>query len=415
MKINLNSPVGSSVFQAPVGPAHPALKEPVMFSLELDGERIKSVDFEPGKTHRGIEWMGTRRNAIQTLYVCERICGICGIVHTCAYCRAIEQIMGLEVPPRAYYIRTIVCELERIHSHLLWAGVAAHVLGFDSLFYLAWRVRERVMDTLEYISGNRVHYGTMQIGGVNRDIRPDQYAEIRESIAFFSSVYDELARLFLEDSSVIRRCRDCGVLTHDDALKLAAVGPTGRASGVAKDVRQDIPYSAYADFPVKAVTPDQLTGEVHGDIYDRIIVRLMEVTQAIDIIEKCLDNMPDGPVLAEPNMIKLLRMIKQAEGEATGYHEAPRGEVVHFVRLEKRDGPTQWKVRAPTYNNMMPWVPMMVGEQIADVPIIASSIDPCMSCTDRVATIRNGKREILTKEDLHKLSIEKTRRLQNAS
>jgi membrane-bound hydrogenase subunit alpha len=403
----------TSAYLAQIGPNHPALKEPVMFTFELDGEQVKKTDFAPGMAHRGIEWAGTRRNAIQTLYLAERICGICGITHSVSYARAIEQIAEIEVPPRAHYIRSIVGELERIHSHLLWAGVAAHELGFDSLFFLTWNVREKVMDTLEYICGNRVHYGIMQIGGANRDITSDMFPTIREALDHFDKHFERLAKLFLEDTTIRIRCRDCGVLTKEEAMRLCAVGPTARASGVAKDVRQDHPYAAYADVPVKAITPDQWTGEVRGDVYDRIVVRLLEVKQSVELTRAFLDNMPpDGPVLAEEKMPKLLAKIRKAKGDAIGRHEAPRGEVLHYVRLNGTVNPEAWKVRAPSYNNYMPWIPMLEEEQIADIPVIVASIDPCISCCDRVAFVRNGRSDIVTKEDLHKLSVEKTRRIQ---
>ena len=153
-------------YTVPIGPVHPALKEPVMFTFGMEGEVVRTVDFAPGQTHRGIEWMGMRRNPVQIVHLTDRVCGICGIVHSLSFARAVEQIAGIEVPERADYIRVILHELERIQSHLLWAGVAAHELGFDSLFYLAWRVREESMDLIENLTGNRVNYGIVQIGGV---------------------------------------------------------------------------------------------------------------------------------------------------------------------------------------------------------------------------------------------------------
>jgi membrane-bound hydrogenase subunit alpha len=162
------------------------------------------------------------------------------------------------------------------------------------------------------------------------------------------------------------------------------------------------------------VTPDILTGEVNGDVYDRIIVRLLEVKQSIDLIEQCLDQLsgiPEGEIVAEPKLAKLLSQLKKAEGESIGRMEAPRGEVIHYVKLTGQEYPYSWKVRAPTYNNILPWIPMLKGEQIADIPIVAASTDPCMSCTNRVGIVKNGKRSELTKEMLHRMSLEKTRRL----
>ncbi len=402
-----------SAYTTQIGPAHPALKEPVMFTLDIEGEQIKKVDFVPGMAHRGIEWMGMRRNCIQVLYLAERICGICGITHSISFARAVEQIAQIQVPNRAHYIRAIVGELERIHSHLLWAGVAAHELGFDSAFYMAWRCRENVLDLLEYLTGNRIHYAMIQIGGVRRDIVPDQFPRIEESMKFFEEAYDKLAAVFLDDTTVQMRCRDCGVLTYDEARQLCPVGPTARASGIKKDVRIDHPYAAYADLEIDYMTPDVLTGEVRGDVYDRIITRLLEVKQSVDLVRQLISMLPDGPLLAIPKPAVLLAKLKGAAGEAVGRHEAPRGEVMHYVRLEAgKDEPVAWKVKASSYSNYLSWIPMMEGAQIADIPIIAASIDPCISCTDRVALVRQDTREVLTKEELHRLSVEKTRRIQ---
>jgi membrane-bound hydrogenase subunit alpha len=207
------------------------------------------------------------------------------------------------------------------------------------------------------------------------------------------------------------RSQGAGILTKKDALKLCAVGPTTRASGVKKDVRVDISYFAYGDLDFNYITPDILTGNVNGDVYDRIIQRLLEVKQSIELIEQCIDKMPSGDIVAEPKIPKLLNQLKKVNGEGVGRHEAPRGEVIHYVKFDgKSESPYTWKVRAPTYNNILPWIPMLKGEQIADIPIVAASTDPCMSCTNRVAIVKDSKRYELTKEELHRLSIEKTRR-----
>jgi membrane-bound hydrogenase subunit alpha len=398
-------------YTVPIGPVHPALKEPVMFTFQMEGEVVKSVDFAPGNTHRGIEWMGMRRNPVQIVHLTDRICGICGIVHSLSFARAVEQIAEIEVPPRADYIRTIMHEFERIQSHLLWAGVAAHELGFDSLFYLAWRVREQSMDLIENITGNRVNYAIVQIGGVRRDISDDQRPLIEQGLAYYRGLLDQMKNVFLNDSTIRMRCRDHGLLSYRDAQLLCAIGPTARASGVAMDVRHDYPYCAYGDLDVHPVLPPAEFGGPKGDVYDRIIVRLLEIAQSIDIIQQCLDNLPVGEILWEKKLPKLLATLKKAQGEAIGRVEAPRGECMHYVRMDGNDAPATWKVKASSYSNLMSWIPMLKGEQLADIPIIVASIDPCMSCTDRVTIIRNGSADNLTKEELTRLSREKTRRL----
>ena len=398
-------------YTVPIGPVHPALKEPVMFTFQMEGEVVKSVDFAPGNTHRGIEWMGMRRNPVQIVHLTDRICGICGIVHSLSFARAVEQIAEIEVPPRADYIRTIMHEFERIQSHLLWAGVAAHELGFDSLFYLAWRVREQSMDLIENITGNRVNYAIVQIGGVRRDISTDQIPLVEQGLAYYRGLLGQMKNVFLNDSTIRMRCRDHGLLSYRDAQLLCTIGPTARASGVAMDVRHDYPYCAYGDLDVHPVLPPQESGGPKGDVYDRIIVRLLEIAQSIDIIQQCLDTMPAGEILWEKKMPKLLMTLKKARGEAIGRVEAPRGECMHYVRMDGNDAPATWKVKASSYSNLMSWIPMLKGEQLADIPIIVASIDPCMSCTDRVAVIHDGSAGFLKKDDLTRLSQKKTLRL----
>jgi membrane-bound hydrogenase subunit alpha len=402
-------------YSLPIGPIHPALKEPFLFNFQIEGEQIKEVDLIGGKIHRGIEWMGMRRNPIQTLYLAERICGICSATHSFTYCRAVEDAAEIEVPERAQYIRVIIAELERIHSHLLWAGVAAHEIGFDSLLYYVWRAREKVMDLLELISGNRVNYGMFMIGGVRRDLSDEGLGKIERTMNYFEEVAQKLVRLFLEDKTVQLRTQNTGVLTEKEALELCAVGPTTRASGVRKEVRQDQPYSAYADLEVRAVTPSDLDRKAVGDVWDRIAVRLLEVKQSAEIAKRCVAELPHGELLSEPKLPKLLLRLKKVNNDGFGMAEAPRGEVVHWVKLQEKEQLHAWKARAPTYNNLLAWRPMLIGEQIADIPIVAASTDPCYSCTDRVILTRNNKSKVVDGEELHRLGVEKTRRLKRWS
>jgi len=402
-------------YTIPIGPIHPAVHEAIRLDVSVEGEEIVDVDVVVGQVHRGIEWIGmNRNNPIQSIYLAERVCGICSASHPFTFVQAVEQAAGIEVPQRAEYIRVIVAEMERIHSHLLWAGVAAHEIGFDSVFYLVWRVREKVMDLTEYITGNRNSKAMYQIGGVRRDITEEQFPRIREALEYYKGVFNQLKTVFLEDITVRMRTKKVGILKTEDALRFLAVGPTARASGVPKDVRQDYAYSAYADLDIKAITPDVLTGTIVGDVYDRIIVRLLEVKQSIEIIERCLAEMPPGDILSEPKIAKLLATLKKAEGEGVGQHEAPRGEVVHYVRLQAgQETLATWKIRAPTYANLMSMPTILIGGQIADVPIAFASIDPCMSCTNRAIVVdsKTKRKSVLTDKELHELSVEKTRRL----
>lgn len=394
-------------FSMPVGPVHPAFKEPIQFKFQVEGEHIVSVDIDMGYNHRGIERAGSKRNFVQNLYLAERVCGICSFSHPFAYCRAVENAAGIEVPDRAHYIRTMIAELERIHSHLLWAGVAAHEIGFDSVLHLVWKNREKILDITEAITGNRINYAMLMVGGVRRDINDKQCEQLGKVIDYYLETLGAVEGVFLNDKSIQMRTQGVGILTKQKALELSAVGPTTRASGVKKDIRQDQPYAAYTDAVVEPVVPEK----PKGDIFARVWCRLEEVKQSLDVIDYCRKNMPSGELRAEKNTVKLLADLSQVEGEGIGRHEAPRGEVTHYVLMKKSQQPFTWKLRAPTYNNVMPWLPMFENAEIADIPIIAASIDPCIACADRVTMVENDESRIVSNLDLHKLSIEKTRRM----
>jgi membrane-bound hydrogenase subunit alpha len=281
------------------------------------------------------------------------------------------------------------------------------------LLHLTWNVREKVMDLLEQLTGNRVDYAIPIYGGVRRDIPAEKAHLAYEALDYYKRLLGEMIDAFLHDKSVEMRTKNVGVLTYDEAVALCAVGPTTRASGVKKDVRQDWPYYTFADMDIRAITPEDFGREPVGDVYDNIIVRLLEVGQSIEIIEYCMETMPEGELMSIPKAAALLATLKKAEGEGIGRHEAPRGEVFHYIRLEANvEEPVVWKVRAPTYGNLMSWVPKFLGDEIADIPIIAASIDPCMCCMDRVHFVtRDGDRTMHWKQELVRLSREKTRRI----
>jgi len=274
------------------------------------------------------------------------------------------------------------------------------------VLHYTWKLREKVLDTIEYLCGNRITKAVMMVGGVRRDISKEQVPKIMESLDYYKKGFKKLGGVFLKDPSVKMRTRDIGIMTEKEALELCAVGPTARASGVKKDARQDFPYCAYPDLKVEAITPDILTGEVRGDVFDRIVVRLLEVKQSVEIIEKCLKDLPEGPILHTPALQKLLADLKEVKGEGIGFSEPPRGELIHYIKLVGEEHPFSWKIRAPTYANVMALKPILRDCQIADIPIAAASIDPCMSCMNRAVIA--DKNKVLGMEKLHELSVKKT-------
>jgi len=401
-------------FEIPIGPTHAALKEPVMFRFTIEGEKVVGVDYQPGVNHRGIEFLGMKRNPLQVLHLAERICGICSAIHQFCYTMAVERAAGIEASDRGNYIKVIVQELERIHSHILWAGVAGHEVGFDTVLHLSWKLRERLLDVQEALSGNRVNYSMYTIGGVRRDITPAMEKELRKALDFYKEVYPTLEDIFLNNATIKMRFRDVGILTRENAIKYSAVGPTVRGTGLKIDVRVTWPHAAYGDLDFHAITPEDAGFKPVGDVYDKTIVRLLEIKQSIELIEQCLDNMPPGPITSEPNLPALLAKLTKAGGEGLARSEAPRGEDIHYVRLDAgNENLAAWKVRAPTYGNLHPLATMLMGCEIADIPIVVASIDPCIGCMDRVELVDNdtGKHDIMTKQELHRLSVAKTRRL----
>ncbi len=404
----------NKTYKVPIGPVHVGLKEPITAWLDVDGERIIDATIRPGAIHRGIEFMARDRNPIQIIYLAERICGICSFTHIIAFVRAVEDAAKIEVPARAQYIRTLVLELERIHSHILWAGVACYTFGYDSAFHLGMILREKVMDVLEALTGNRVNYGTGTIGGVRRDLTPAVEKVIREMIDLYRNEFGIFYDVVTQDPIAKARMRNVGVLSREDAVSHCALGPTARGSGLRVDLRWSSPYEAYCDMDIKPLVPQDHTGEVYGDVFDRFLVRVLEVYQSIEILENILSGLPTGDLMWEPKLPKLMNYLKQADGTGWGIIEGPRGDDTHAVRLTAgQENITWWKVRAPTYANAVSWPIMFRDNDLADSPLIINSIDPCVSCMERmVVTDRSsGREQVVTKADLIERCREKTRRM----
>ncbi|RLF99971.1 MAG: NADH dehydrogenase subunit, partial [Thaumarchaeota archaeon] len=305
--------------EVPIGPQHPIHVEPLMLRLKVEGELIVDVDVDVSYLHRGIEKGLELRPYIQGLYLAERICGICNCAHSLCYCLNVEQLLQKEVPPRAKYLRVIVEELSRIHSHLLWLGHYFHTLGFESLFMYFWRDRERVMDMLELITGNRVTTAYNTIGGVRRDITPEIASKLRKALEYLEERVKYYEKVVDNESTILARTQGVGILKPEDAVKFGAVGPHLRASGLKHDVRYDDPYSGHDEIPFNVVTHDSC------DCYGRVKVRIGEVYESINMITYALDHLPSGDY-----RIKIPPLFKAPEGESLARVEAPRGELVHY-------------------------------------------------------------------------------------
>ena len=380
----------------PVGPQHPALKEPESFVLALDGERVVGAALNFGYNHRGIEKACEGRTYMQDIYLIERVCGICSHSHSTAFIQAVEEIAGVQLPARAAWLRVLVGELERIHSHMLWLGVAGHELGFDTLFMYTWRDRELVLDLCAELTGNRVNYGINTYGGVRRDFTAEQFTDVRHVVDQLEERTKYYLDLAANETTLHLRMSGVGKLSYDDAIRLGAAGPVARAAGVDRDVRRDDPYAAYAEMPFEVITDD------HADVFGRAVVRIKELLESYKIIRHVLDNIPEGPIAA-----KFPRRVPA--GEALSRYEAPRGEDVHYVRANGTDKPERVKLRAPTMANAAAVAHMLEGGYLADVPIVIAAIDPCFSCTDRVALVQDlnsGSQTALDWNTLRQYSID---------
>lgn len=387
----------------PIGPFHPIQEEPEFFQLTVEGETVVDVDVRISYNHRGIERLCQDLTYDQIPFLLARICGICSASHPMAFCQAVEDLCYTEVPLRGRYLRAIICELERIHSHLLWVGLAGHFIGYNTVFMWAWKYREPVLDLCERFLGNRNHYENFCVGGCRRDIPSEAIPEIHKVMAELDKHLDMLTKAVLDDPVLKVRLGGVGILTEEEARRWCATGPTTRGSNVAIDVRRDEPYSIYdlIDWDVQ-VRPE-------GDVFAKTVVRLLEIIDAVKIIRQCLDQIEPGEIRAEVREIP--------EGEGIGRAEAPRGETFHYVCSDGTNYPVRYKVRAPTYVNLPSFKASVVGQELADAMLTVAAMDPCYSCTERVAVVRkrrHGKKEILDQKTLLQMSRDKTERIKRS-
>jgi len=385
----------------PVGPYHPLQEEPEFFKLYVEGETVVGLDIELGYNHRGVEKLSESKDYEETVFLVERICGICSTSHPIACVQAIEEAGEIEVPERALYIRSVIGELERLHSHLLWLGLAGHFLGFNTVWMWAWRHREEVLNVCERVTGNRNHYGILKPGGVRRDVPADQVPGIREMLDALDKPLNLFRDTIADDPLIQARTTGIGTLTADQIRKFGALGPTARASGVDMDLRRDHPHAAY-----DLVEWDVIL-ETTGDIYAKIMVRIREMFESIRIIHQCLSRLETvtGPVDANPKEVK--------PGEGIGHYEAPRGEVFHYIRSDGSNRPMRHKIRAPSYMNVPTNLEAVIGESIADATIILAAVDPCYCCTERMAAVvdRQSDEVVIAGQELIRLAHEKTKRM----
>lgn len=352
----------------PFGPQHPVLPEPVHLDLVVEDEKVVEARPSIGFVHRGLERLVEKKDYVEFVYIAERICGICSFIHGQTYCQAIEAIMHVSVPPRALYLRTVWGELSRLHSHLLWLGLMADAVGFESLFMHSWRVREKVLDLIEATTGGRVIFGSCKVGGVRRDIDFEGLKHLLAELDKIEQDIRDITKVFLRDSSVKTRLVGIGVVPPQDARALGCVGPTVRASGVAQDLRQ-LGYAAYKDLEFEPITRSE------GDSFARCAVRCDELFQSINLIRQALAKIPEGDLA--------VKVTGHPNGEFIARTEQPRGEVVYYLKANGAKCLQRFRVRTPTFANLPALLKLLPGCDLADVPVLVLTIDPCISCTER--------------------------------
>jgi ech hydrogenase subunit E len=352
----------------PFGPQHPVLPEPLHFDLTLEDERVVDAVPQIGYIHRGLELLVDKRDYLDYVHVAERVCGICSFMHGMGYSEAVETMMGIVVPDRARWLRTFWCELERAHSHLMWLGLAADAFGFENLFMACWRSREVILDVAEETSGGRVIYGSCVVGGVSRDPDDETLRRCAKELEKTRAEVGRLAEVFVGEPTVRHRLEGVGVLSRDQAYALGAVGPMLRASGVDYDLRRK-GYEAYPELQFSTVV------ETAGDCMARAKVRIREIDESLRLVGEVARRSPAGPVSVPVKGMP--------NGEGWARVEQPRGEALYFVRANGKRNPERFRLRTPTFANIPAMVEAMRGAELADVPTIILTIDPCISCTER--------------------------------
>jgi len=372
----------------PFGPAHPALPEPVYLKLFLDGEEVEDVDFSVGYNHKGIEKALEEMDYFKNVFLSGRICGICSSAHSTCYTLGVEKLLNIEIPDKAKFIRIIVSELERLQSHLLWLGLLGHEMGFDTLFMLAFREREYVLESLELMTGKRVVHDINTIGGVRRDLSHETMIKLVKNLEILEGKIEYFRKLVRKDFLIKKRTLRIGKLDKKDVEELCLVGPVARASGVLYDIRRTDKYLKYDDLNFKIVTQRK------GDAFARTLVRVREMIESMRLVRLAIAFIEPGPTRVKP-------ILFFPEKEVISRVEAPRGELIYYIRSNGTDKPARVKIRTPTYANLLSLKKILVGYTLADVPVAVASLDPCLCCTDRVTIVKNGKEKIIKWEDLH--------------
>ncbi len=358
-------------YEIPVGAQHISLLEPLHFKFTTVNEKIKSTEANVFYVHRGIELACCSKFKFrQVSFVVGRVCGLCSISHSTAYSQVAEKLLKIEIPARAKYLRMLVIELDRIHSHLLCLSHVAENSGFEALFMKTMQYREFSMELLEAVCGNRIQYDFSIVGGVSRDLKPEIGQLILKRLKNFMPQLEELVDIYQNNWTLSLKNKGIGVLTKENAMRLNVVGPFARAAGLAIDVRNETEDL----LPWKEVGFEMIT-DTAGDVHARNMLRLREIYVSIRIIENIINGLPESALITETKAFP--------DGEATVRLEAPRGELFYYAKGNKTQVLERLKIKAPTFSNVAAMAETFSGNEYGSVPAIIASYDPCLSCTAR--------------------------------
>ncbi len=360
----------SNKIVVPFGSQHICLPEPVSFLFDTKNEIITDVKVDVGYVHRGIEKAAiTKFDFTNVAYLLTRVCGFCSITHASGYHHGIEKLLEIEVPKRADYLRLIVVELDRIHSHVLANAHVGEVVGYENMFMQSVKYRDEIMWLLEAITGNRIQYDFYTIGGVRRDIDVKMLDEIKKRLKKFKTHMLKIKEFYDSDYTFGLKTKKISVISKEMAKEYNVVGPIARASGLATDSRNEFEYLPYKEVGYEL----QLYTE--GDVWARNMVRQDEVLNSIDMISNAIDNLPEGDVK--------VKYKGRPKGEVFVRVEAPRGECFYYIKGNGTKVLERVRIRVPTYANIPVLKELFVGEKYSDAQAIVLSFDPCMSCTAR--------------------------------
>ena len=356
-----------------MGPQHPATHGVLRVVLKLDGEKVVDADVVIGYLHRGIEKLSENRDWTQIVLLTDRMDYVAAATNNLGYCETVEKLMSLEVPRRARYVRTILAELQRLASHLVWLGSHAMDIGAITVFLYGLRERELVLDLFEEYCGARLTYNAMRIGGLPLDIPSGWDKKVLAYCDIQDEKIAEYETLLTQNRIWLERTRKVGVIPGPEAVALGLSGPPLRASGVRRDVRKDEPYAAYEEFEF------DIPLGTNGDTYDRYLVRLEEFRQSTRIIRQAVEGLPEGPIAG-----KVPRLIKPPAGETYHANESPKGEIGYFIASDgKSTSPYRLRVRPPSFCNLQGLRRLVKGHLVADVIALIGTIDIVLGEVDR--------------------------------